>query len=153
MTDRPREDAPALVLSRTLPGSCAEVFRAWTDPAQLALWLAPGANVVERVEADPRPGGRFLLETRGPDGARHRITGCYRAIDRDRRIVQSWIYDGPLDLLRGVETELEIDIRAAGDRACELVLTHRRIARADVRDAYRADWLTCFDKLATALEP
>lgn len=146
------ETDPPVVLTRILSGGCAEVFEAWTDPALLRLWLAPGPNVVERAEADPRPGGAFLLETRAPDGARHRITGRYLSIEPARRIVQTWIYDGPLDLLAGVETELQIDIRPAGDDRSELVLTHRRLVRADVRAAYAGDWPSCFDKLQAALD-
>jgi len=153
MTTDVLDESPPVVLTRTLPGSCAEIFAAWTEPEQIRLWLAPGAATVERAEVDPRPGGRFTLETRGPDGARHRITGRYSTLEPGRRIVQSWIYDGPLDLLCGVETELEVNIRAVGDDASELTLIHRRLSRADVRDVYRADWPTCFDKLQTALEP
>lgn len=146
------ETDPAVVLTRTIRAPCAAVFRAWTDPVLLQRWLAPGANVVEHVETDLRVGGRFLLRSRGPDGTRHGISGRYRAIEPDRHLAQTWIYEGPLDLLPGEETLLCVDLAPLGDTETALRLTHRRIARGDVREAYRGDWPSCFDKLQTALD-
>jgi uncharacterized protein YndB with AHSA1/START domain len=142
---------PAVVLTRVFQASCARLYQAWTDPVMLQRWLAPGANVVERADVDLRVGGRFQLQTRGPDGARHRISGHYQVLEPDRRIVQTWIYDGPLDLLRGEETLLQIDLTPREDGTSEMRLTHKRMARADVREAYRADWPSCFDKLESVL--
>lgn len=146
------EAEPAVVLVRTIRASCDEVFRAWTDPALVQRWLAPGPNVVEHVETDLRVGGRFLLRSRGPDGARHSISGRYRSVAPVRQLIQSWVYDGPLDLLRGEETLLQVDLAPAGDDATELRLTHRRIASEEAREAYRGDWPSCFDKLQGLLE-
>ena len=143
------ETIPIVGLSRTIRASCAEVFRAWTDPVLLQRWLAPGPNVVEHVETELRVGGRFLLRNRGPDGARHTISGRYLAIEPDRHLLQTWIYEGPLDLSSGEESLLRIDLTPIGDGATDLHLSHRRLARADVREAYRCDWPTCFDKLQT----
>ncbi|GEP08991.1 SRPBCC family protein [Methylobacterium gnaphalii] len=146
------EREPAVVLTRTIKAPRAEVFRAWTDPSLLQRWLAPGANVVESAETDLRVGGRFLLRTRGPDGLRHAISGTYLSIEPDRHLTQTWIYDGPLDLSAGEETLLSVDLADLGEAVTELRLTHRRITRSDVRDAYRGDWPSCFDKLKTILD-
>ncbi|SOR32143.1 protein of unknown function [Methylorubrum extorquens] len=86
---------PAVVLVRTFRATCDKLYQAWTDPVMIQRWLAPGPNVVEQAETDLRVGGRFRLQTRGPDGAEHRISGCYRELEPARRIVQTWIYDGP----------------------------------------------------------
>lgn len=142
---------PAVVLVRTFRASCERLYRAWTDPLMIQRWLAPGANVVERAETDLWVGGRYRLQTRGPDGTEHRISGCYRELEPGRRILQTWIYDGPLDLLPGEETLLQIDFTPQDDGTSEMRLTHRRIAHDDVRDAYRGDWPSCFDKLAPLL--
>lgn len=141
------ETEPALVLARVFRASCASLYRAWTDPIMIQRWLAPGLNIVEQAETDLRVGGHFLLRTRGPAGAEHRIAGRYQVLEPDRRIVQTWIYDGPLDLLRGEETLLQIEFTPLEGGSSEMRLTHRRIARVDVREAYRADWPSCFDKL------
>ncbi|UYW26950.1 SRPBCC family protein [Methylorubrum extorquens] len=142
---------PAVVLVRTFRATCDKLYQAWTDPVMIQRWLAPGPNVVEQAETDLRVGGRFRLQTRGPDGAEHRISGCYRELEPARRIVQTWIYDGPLDLLRGEETLLQIEFTPRDNGTSDMRLTHKRIARADIREAYREDWPSCFDKLAPLL--
>lgn len=146
------EIEPAVVLVRVFHAPCAEVYRAWTDPTMLRRWLVPGANIVEHAETDLQVGGCFLLRTRGPDGAQHRITGRYRALQAGRHILQTWIYDGPLDLLRGEETLLQIDLTPLGTGSTEMRLTHKRITRVDVREAYTQDWPSCFDKLDAILQ-
>lgn len=142
---------PAVVLVRMFQASCDKLYRAWTDPVVIQRWLAPGANVVEQAEIDLRVGGRFQLQTRGPDGAEHRISGRYRELEPGRRIVQTWTYNGPLDLLPGEETLLQIDFTPRDDGTSEMRLTHKLIARADIREAYREDWPSCFDKLDPVL--
>jgi len=145
------DSEPAVVLTRTFRASCDRLYQAWTDPIMIQRWLAPGANVVEQAETDLRVGGRFHLQTRGPDGRQHRISGRYQELEPGKRIVQTWIYEGPLDLLPGEETLLQIDFAPRDDGTSEMRLSHRRIARADIREAYREDWPSCFDKLAPLL--
>jgi len=145
------ESEPQIELVRVFRASAEALYRAWTNPAVLQRWLAPGPCIVEQAQTDLRVGGRFELRTLGPDGARHRISGRYEALEPARRILKSWIYDGPLDLMPGVETLLRIDLRPLDEDSTELRLTHSRITRADVRAAYEADWPSCFDKLAPAL--
>ncbi|MCJ2023893.1 SRPBCC domain-containing protein [Methylobacterium sp. J-067] len=145
------EIEPAVILVRTFRATCETLYRAWTDPVMVQRWLAPGPNVVERAETDLRVGGHFRLQTRGPDGTQHRISGRYRELEPGRRIIQTWIYDGPLDLLPGEETVLQIDFTPRDDGTSEMRLTHRRIARGDIRDAYQGDWPSCFDKLDRVL--
>lgn len=145
------ETEPAVVLVRVFRAPCAEVYRAWTDPTMLQRWLVPGANIVEHAETDLRVGGQFLLRTCSPNGDRHRITGQYHALETGRHILQTWTYHGPLDLLAGEETLLQIDLSPLKDGSTEMRLTHRRLARADVREAYVQDWPSCFDKLGLIL--
>ncbi len=145
------ETEPELVLVRVFRASAEALYRAWTDPAVLQRWLAPGPCLVEHAQTDLRVGGLFELRTLGPDGERHRISGRYQTLEPARRIVKSWVYEGPLDLMRGVETLLRIDISPLEGGSTELRLTHGRIARSDVRAAYQEDWPSCFDKLAQVL--
>ncbi|GJE16793.1 SRPBCC family protein [Methylobacterium marchantiae] len=142
---------PVVVLKHVVRAPQPDVFRAWTDPLLIMRWLAPGTSVVEHVETDPRVGGAFLLRGRDASGAPHTVTGHYEDIRRGHHLHQTWIYDGPNPLLRVGETVVHVDLLSVGDRATEITLTHRRIVSADVRNAYRADWRSCFGKLQAAL--
>ena len=48
-----------LVTTKIFDAPVALVYRAWTDPAQLAQWFPPEGFTAPRCEVDPRPGGRF----------------------------------------------------------------------------------------------
>lgn len=66
------------------------VFRVFTDPAYApAIWASNPADVtVEQM--DVRPGGRYAISVRGPDGSTTRFYREYREIDPPRRIVNTF---------------------------------------------------------------
>ena len=85
------ESIGAIDLARAIKAPPREVFRAWTDPALLSQWLAT------RAEAEPRVGGRYRLESDGGEEMPgvHVCSGEYLEIVPDRKIVKTWIYEGP----------------------------------------------------------
>ena len=80
------EDNVSVEVTRRLPAPPDTVFDAWFDPENLGRWLfATAEGRMERVEVDPRVGGRFEIdERRGGELARH--WGTYVEIDRPRRL-------------------------------------------------------------------
>ncbi|HUG14302.1 MAG TPA: SRPBCC domain-containing protein [Thermomicrobiales bacterium] len=60
------------------------VFEFLTDPEKLVQWMGTTA------ELEPRPGGKFRLSYDGEHVAR----GEYMEIDRPRRVVLSWGWEG-----------------------------------------------------------
>lgn len=146
------ETDTALVLRRVIGASAARVYSAWTTPEIMQKWLAPEPCSVAEVENDLRLDGPFRIVLQAPDGTRHVITGRYRELQPGRRVAMTWLYNGPIDFLDGMETLLEVDLLALGETRTELVLTQRRIATAQARAAFEADWPTCFDKLERTVE-
>lgn len=146
-----RETEPAVVLVRAIAAPRSAVYRAWTDTQLLQRWLAPEPNVVTAATTDVRVGGTYRLEMRDPDGAGHRITGVYRALRPDHHIAKTWTYTGPLSVLCGMETLLEVELRELDPKVTELTLTHSRIASAGARKGYETDWPSCMDKLQSML--
>jgi uncharacterized protein YndB with AHSA1/START domain len=63
------------------------VFKAWTDPKQLAQWWGPRGYTSSRCEVDSRPGGNMVIQMHAPDGARYRWTSTFSEIDPPNRIV------------------------------------------------------------------
>jgi len=57
-----------LVTTRVFDAPRAAVYKAWTDPKQLARWFPPEGFTSPRCELDPRPGGVFRVDMKGPDG-------------------------------------------------------------------------------------
>ena len=57
------EDNVSVEVTRRLPAPPDTVFDAWFDPENLGRWLfATAEGRMERVEVDPRVGGRFEID-------------------------------------------------------------------------------------------
>lgn len=76
-----------LCFERLVDASAAQVFRAWTDPAQIVRWFTPRPWRTTLAEVDLRAGGRFRTVMEGPNGERHDGTGIYLEVIADRRLV------------------------------------------------------------------
>ena len=87
----------SLQVKRHLDASPKQVYRAWTDPEQLARWFAPSPDFgVVIHELDPRAGGGYHIEMRAPDGASHVAVGEYRELEAPRRLAFTWRWEGSL---------------------------------------------------------
>jgi uncharacterized protein YndB with AHSA1/START domain len=139
-----------LAFKRRIPGQPHQVYDAWTRPEVMRRWLAPGANKVLEASTDVRIGGRFRIRSVAPDGTMHTIDGAYRELDPGRRIVMTWSYSGPVELLCEMETLLAVDLTPLGDDETEMTVTQTRIATLEAAAAYSEGWPTCFAKLEGA---
>ena len=65
------EDDAEVRITRVFDASRERVFRAWTDPDDVAMWFSPAPLTTPResVRIDLRIGGRYELAMVMPDGA------------------------------------------------------------------------------------
>lgn len=136
---------------RTIAAPVAEVFAAWTEPALLARWIVPVLCRVVEAEADPRPGGAFRLVMRGPLGGRHVITGEYREVVPNERLVQTWVLEGYGRDAGRYPTLLTVDFRALGPEATELTIRQDGFRSAADASGNRTGWRLCLRKLEKTL--
>lgn len=83
---------PSLTLKRRLNAPPAKVYAAWTDPQQLARWMGPEGVEMLKAETDVRVGGRYRLLMRSPDGEEHDVSGVYREVTPNEKLVFSWAW-------------------------------------------------------------
>ena len=79
--------ARELIITRLIHAPRARIFRAWTDPAQLAQWWGPEGFTTPVCEMDPRPGGIFRTVMRAPDGSEYPTAGVFLEVVEPERIV------------------------------------------------------------------
>lgn len=124
------------------------VFRAWTDPDELAAWYGPGHVDVPRetVHVDPRVGGRWELTMVTRDSGREMPIG-YEIVEliapelivmRSDPMPQAGMPDGTL---------LRVELHDHGAKT-RMTLTDGPYP-ADGRGHAEAGWNAAFDKLAT----
>jgi uncharacterized protein YndB with AHSA1/START domain len=77
MTDPTAAAAEAVLITRIFEAPREQVFRAWTDPDELAAWYGPASMSAprDRIRVDLRVGGRWELTMVSPDGGREHAIG------------------------------------------------------------------------------
>jgi uncharacterized protein YndB with AHSA1/START domain len=146
-----RTAPPTLTVVRTIGAPPDRVFEAWTDPALLRRWLAPGRLEVVEAAADPRVGGAYRVVVVDPMGNRHTTTGEYRELVPGERLVKTWVYEGPSHPAGRYPTLLTVDFRDTGAGTTELTIRQDRLLTEMDREGNRDGWRLCLDKLEALL--
>jgi uncharacterized protein YndB with AHSA1/START domain len=133
---------PSLTLKRRLNAAPAKVFAAWTDPQKVTRWMGPGAVTPVSADADVRVGGRYRWVMRSADGETHDVSGVYREVVPDRKLVFTWAWKSTPER----ESLVTVDLRPDGDGTL-LTLTHEQFFDADARDRHQHGWTGSLDKL------
>ena len=76
-----------VIITRIFDAPREVVFKAWTDPKQLAKWFGPKGFTNPVCEADARVGGAWRIVMRAPDGTEHPCGGVYREVVVPERLV------------------------------------------------------------------
>ena len=141
-------EKPALALSRHYPAAPEKVWRAWTDPEALKRWWGPGtAEGVSLAQLDVRVGGRFRIIFGGAQGTDHEVTGVYREVVPNRKLVFTWTWPRTTPERESLVT---IVFKAAG-AGTELDFRHEQLFDESVRDGHKRGWTESLDKLASYL--
>ncbi|MDQ6703768.1 MAG: SRPBCC domain-containing protein [Pseudomonadota bacterium] len=152
----PSEDL-GIIITRTFDALRELVFKMFTDPKHLAQFWGPKGFTSTVREMDPRPGGTFRLEMRGPDGATYPCEGLYREVIAPERIVYSGGPDCGHPCGGGLPPRALVTISFAGhDGKTTLTIDTRFEAAADrdaaVKMGFNTGWASCLDRLADLLE-
>jgi uncharacterized protein YndB with AHSA1/START domain len=85
-------------MTRVIAAPRDRVYAAWTSADALARWFAPKPFQLVVRSMDFRPGGRFEMSMRGPDGKEFPFSGTYREIVPTERLVWTGEFeDGPAE--------------------------------------------------------
>ena len=80
--------APEFILTRIFDAPRPLVFKCWMEPSHLARWWGSRTFTCPVCEVDARVGGKFKLVMRGLDGAEYPMSGTFRDIVPNVRIVK-----------------------------------------------------------------
>ncbi len=142
------DDDTVLRLTRTFAAPHEAVFRAFTEAEIFKTWWGPKDTTCPVAEIDARPGGRYRVEMRSPEGNTHVIEGEFREVVAPARLVYTWVWSG--GDFAGREMLVTLEFSDAGG-ATELRLTHELLPDGAARDLHRKGWSGCLDCLAEIL--
>ncbi len=83
-----------IVMTREFDAPRDLVFEAHTSCEHMTRWWGPRKYEFASCEVDFRPGGKWRVVHRGPDGDEHAFRGEYREIVPPERIVWTFEYEG-----------------------------------------------------------
>jgi uncharacterized protein YndB with AHSA1/START domain len=138
---------PSLTIKRRLKAPPAKVYAAWTDPAQITRWFGPAQAETLSAEADARVGGRYHVAFRTSDGERHDVSGVYRDVVPDEKLVFTWAWRTTPER----ESLVTVALARDGDGTM-LTLTHEQFFDEPARDRHRSGWTGTLDKLERYVE-
>lgn len=119
------DDAMSYTCVRVFGAPPDRVYRAFTDPADLAVWFpsgAPPGSEMTVCESDPVEGGRYRYVMTIPEHGSMAWHGIYTAVDRPNRIdAEEWFVMGGADPT-GAPAVQSLTFIAIDDRCTEMTM-------------------------------
>ena len=132
---------PSLTLRRHIKAPPAKVFAAWIDPEKVKRWMGPGDVRLLHAECDPRAGGRYRWLMKAPSGEEHDVSGVYREVIPNEKLVFTWAWK----TMPERESLVTVLLKPDGDGTL-LTLTHEQFFDEEARDRHQSGWNGALDK-------
>jgi uncharacterized protein YndB with AHSA1/START domain len=165
VSDHTGQDVPTydLVVTRVLPASVEQVWKAWIDPEQVMRWWAPAGFTASVARIDFREGGTSLVGMRSHDGQEVFNTWTYRVIIPLQRFefIQNFadedgntVDPAGLGLPAGLPQDVRnvVTVKALGDNETEMTVTECGYPSQDLLALSRAGLEQVLDKMAESLK-
>jgi uncharacterized protein YndB with AHSA1/START domain len=133
-----------LDLKCVLPAPRSVVFKALTEPDQLAKWWGPSGFTSPSVSFDPYVGGSYRIAMQPPDGELFHLQGEFREVDPPARLAYTFRWEDPDP--DDQDTVVTLSLRDLGE-STELVLAQGPFATEPRRALHEAGWTDGFDRL------
>jgi uncharacterized protein YndB with AHSA1/START domain len=133
-----------LNMTRVLPAPRPLVFRACTEPAELAKWWGPRGFTTPGVELDLRVGGSYRFAMQPPDGDLFYLTGEFREVDPPAKLAYTFRWEDPDPDDR--ETVVTLSFGDLGE-STELVFTQGVFATEGRHALHEQGWTDGLDRL------
>jgi uncharacterized protein YndB with AHSA1/START domain len=138
----------ALHMKRVLPAPRERVFRACTEPEELAEWWGPKGFTARSIELDLRVGGNYRIAMQPPDGDFFYLFGEFREVDPPAQLAYTFLYEDPDP--DDQETVVTLSFGDLGE-STELVFTQRAFATEGRRALHEQGWTDSLDRLQELL--
>jgi uncharacterized protein YndB with AHSA1/START domain len=141
-------DGLVLRMKRVLHAPQAVVYRALTDPDELARWWGPRGFTAPSVEFDPRVGGSYRIAMQPPDGDLFHLSGESREVDPPARLAYTFRWDPPTPDDR--ESVVTLSLQDRGEQT-EVLFIQGDFATEERRALHEGGWTDGFERLEQLL--
>lgn len=142
-------DSGEIVLRRTIMASQEVAFEAWTTPGHVLQWWRPTETArCTLAEFDLRVGGRYRIDMSDPsEGTNCKVEGRFQEVTPPRRLVYTWkasTHEGNVE-----NTLVTVEFHFKSRRETEVLLRHKGLPDAPIRQAHRETWEKMLASFAT----
>jgi uncharacterized protein YndB with AHSA1/START domain/predicted enzyme related to lactoylglutathione lyase len=135
----------SVAISRIYRANREQLWRAWTDPAQLTRWFGMSEDARTEAAIDLAVGGAVRITMiSAATGERNGMTGTVLACELTRKLVYTWACSGGAAGAPPSRVTVEFRDHPQGS---ELALLHEQFHSAQERDGHLAGWSTLTDRL------
>jgi uncharacterized protein YndB with AHSA1/START domain len=141
-------DGLVLRLERFLPFARTLVYRALSEPGELARWWGPHGFSVPEIEFDPLAGGSYRIAMQPPEGEVFYLSGEFREVAPPARLAYTFRWSPPDPDDRETVVLLSLEEQPDGT---EVGLTHSGFATEARRALHEGGWTDSFERLEQVL--
>ena len=143
---------PSLHLQRVFDAPRALVWKAWTTPETVVLWLGPVEWPAVSVAQDLRVGGEWRACLRSPEtGEDLWQGGVYREIVPPERLVFTFKWDESHEDGPPVDTLVTVEFAELPDGRTRMDFTHEGLKSEQSLAGHRHGWTSTFERLEAFL--
>jgi uncharacterized protein YndB with AHSA1/START domain len=142
--------AQEITITRVFDAPRELVWKAWTEPEQLARWwgMAGWTNPLEKIAMEVMPGGEFrVTSVSDADGTEMSITGVYREVVEPERLV----FEEPAEDAWHEGATSVLTLTDLGNGRTEMVVSTTIRTSPDMRAVAEAGMTKSFERLAEYL--
>ncbi len=133
----------SLTIEREIRAPRSRVFQAFTNVADLVKWFGTRECGTYDGEVDFREGGNYLIKMESAD-----LTGTYKEILPDQRIVMSWQWTN-CDPMMAHPEPMEVAVDFSDTEAGTLVkILHIGLPSSESLEGHNRGWTDSMDKLS-----
>lgn len=133
-----------LHMKRVLRAPRSLMFRALTEPDELAKWWGPHGFTAPSVEVDLRVGGSYRIAMQPPEGDVFYLAGEFREVDPPTRLAYTFRWEDPDP--DDQETVVTLSLRDLGE-STELIFAQGTFAIERRRALHEEGWTNALDRL------
>lgn len=143
-----QDDGLWLRMERVLSARRDRVWRAVTEPDELAKWWGPKGFTIPSLQFEPLRAASFRIAMQPPEGELFHLHGEFREVEPPLRLAYTFRWDPPDPDDR--ETLVTLSLRGLGDQT-EVELTQGEFATEERLSLHDGGWSDSFDKLEELL--
>ena len=143
---------PTLKMQRLFEAPRDLVWRAWSNPEVLVLWMGPVEWPAVSATCDFRVGGAWRICLRSPDtGEELWQGGVYREIEAPRRLVFTFKWDESHEDGPAVDTLVTVELSETATGETRMDFTHEGLKSEQSLTGHKHGWSSTADRLAAWL--